>query len=200
MSAQSNTNMTYERWYYILLRNYPGMLDLIIAISEYSHIDSYDIYREYYPGANQGIITTKFKIISGINPPKCSVTANIKELKIYIHSLFRYLLYVFNTIHSLTRYIILTYNSNSKPASSKVIEKLELIHNPSDSLCSICQNEWNTEQGAWKMPTCIHCFHKDCIIQWWKTHNTCPLCRAEVETDTKHMHNIYVRIVYVNRH
>jgi len=24
---------------------------------------------------------------------------------------------------------------------------------------------------------CKHCFHKKCIEQWFKNHNTCPLCR-----------------------
>jgi len=28
--------------------------------------------------------------------------------------------------------------------------------------------------------TCGHSFHKKCIMNWLKTHNTCPLCRAPV--------------------
>ncbi|MDD9952383.1 MAG: RING-H2 finger protein [Zetaproteobacteria bacterium] len=50
--------------------------------------------------------------------------------------------------------------------------------------CVICYEDiLDTPEGAdgLQLP-CHHAFHKDCILPWLHTHNTCPTCRQEVVT------------------
>eukprot|EP01083_Nonionella_stella_P069492 185262_1 len=47
--------------------------------------------------------------------------------------------------------------------------------------CSICTTDYQIDDDAKKLP-CKHIFHDDCILQWLSRHNTCPLCRDELET------------------
>lgn len=46
--------------------------------------------------------------------------------------------------------------------------------------CTICLEEL-TEKAV-IMP-CNHMFNRDCIDQWLKIHNQCPVCRYELPTD-----------------
>ena len=43
--------------------------------------------------------------------------------------------------------------------------------------CSVCLEEYN-EGDTIKHLQCKHDFHSDCIIQWARQHNTCPVCRG----------------------
>ena len=45
--------------------------------------------------------------------------------------------------------------------------------------CSICLTAVLQEQK--KTTACKHTFHKDCLNEWTKAHNTCPLCRQSIE-------------------
>lgn len=45
--------------------------------------------------------------------------------------------------------------------------------------CSICLDD--IEPGAYGTQlTCKHIFHNECIMGWYKQHQTCPLCRKEI--------------------
>ncbi len=48
--------------------------------------------------------------------------------------------------------------------------------------CSICQEEFPEKSKVVEL-FCSHCFHKKCIKPWLETHNTCPVCRIELETE-----------------
>ncbi len=50
--------------------------------------------------------------------------------------------------------------------------------------CSICKEEYEFKNVLIKLP-CGHNFHKDCILPWLKSRNSCPTCRYELETDDK---------------
>uniref|UniRef100_A0AAV1TU96 RING-type domain-containing protein n=1 Tax=Peronospora matthiolae TaxID=2874970 RepID=A0AAV1TU96_9STRA len=58
--------------------------------------------------------------------------------------------------------------------------------------CCICLNEYNCRKEAGgtvkdsmvKLP-CSHHFHEDCIIDWFNTSTTCPLCRKHAFTDAQ---------------
>ncbi len=44
-------------------------------------------------------------------------------------------------------------------------------------LCSICMEE---DIGCFETLKCNHEFHLRCINKWFKSHNTCPLCRTVI--------------------
>ena len=46
--------------------------------------------------------------------------------------------------------------------------------------CSICLNDIIDNKELLK---CCHIYHKECIDEWLKTKNTCPLCRMKVKDD-----------------
>ena len=48
--------------------------------------------------------------------------------------------------------------------------------------CVICLGNYLDDFG--KLP-CGHMFCLDCVIQWWRMHNTCPFCREEIIFITK---------------
>lgn len=43
-------------------------------------------------------------------------------------------------------------------------------------------NDWKLEENVVILP-CQHLYHFECITQWFKTSNICPLCRQEFPTD-----------------
>lgn len=45
--------------------------------------------------------------------------------------------------------------------------------------CSICLENLENHQCI-KLVNCKHIFHKSCIDEWTKNHNTCPLCRTNI--------------------
>jgi hypothetical protein len=47
------------------------------------------------------------------------------------------------------------------------------LSTPSDA-CAICMDVLQKED---KKMSCSHIFHEACINEWFKTSNTCPLCR-----------------------
>lgn len=52
--------------------------------------------------------------------------------------------------------------------------------------CAICMDVLQKED---KMMSCHHIFHEACINEWFKTANTCPLCRyifTEITPTIKH--------------
>jgi len=48
--------------------------------------------------------------------------------------------------------------------------------------CSVCQDYFNIGEKALSLP-CEHLYHIDCIMPWFKEHNTCPTCRHELATE-----------------
>ena len=84
----------------------------------------------------------------------------------------------------------------SQPAAAEEVAKLPRIRSvsglrkaTSEKCCSICQEDFcgAGEEGdgvcraAIKMP-CSHVFHEDCLLQWLKEQNTCPICRMSLPT------------------
>jgi hypothetical protein len=69
------------------------------------------------------------------------------------------------------------------PASKFAIDHLKesTTIEESTEACTVCQDL--VEQGAvtLSMP-CGHLFHKDCLMPWLQEHNTCPVCRCEIES------------------
>ncbi|CAD8063284.1 unnamed protein product [Paramecium sonneborni] len=45
--------------------------------------------------------------------------------------------------------------------------------------CYICQEDFKIDEVELSM-NCCHDFHKDCLTQWLKINNSCPVCRAKI--------------------
>lgn len=51
--------------------------------------------------------------------------------------------------------------------------------------CSICwENVPSTNSSKHKRLNCGHAFHFDCILQWFKTSDECPVCRKNCSKDS----------------
>jgi Ring finger domain len=46
-----------------------------------------------------------------------------------------------------------------------------------DTVCSICQENVTC---ATRIRRCGHCFHSDCISQWFTMNPRCPMCRIDI--------------------
>ncbi len=54
-----------------------------------------------------------------------------------------------------------------------------------ESICSICQDNYTSNQTLREIKYCEHFFHKDCIDHWFEQHVHCPVCRFDIrDTET----------------
>ena len=54
------------------------------------------------------------------------------------------------------------------------INKLE------EKKCVICLEEFKNGDEKTTVP-CFHIFHPNCINEWFKKHDTCPICKTKFE-------------------
>ncbi|XP_073014142.1 RING-H2 finger protein ATL2-like [Typha latifolia] len=47
--------------------------------------------------------------------------------------------------------------------------------------CGVCLNGMKEGEKVAELPRCGHRFHGLCIRVWFRTHDTCPLCRSAVD-------------------
>ncbi|KAL9673926.1 hypothetical protein QQ045_030189 [Rhodiola kirilowii] len=79
------------------------------------------------------------------------------------------------------------------PASKEVVAKLpiitltdEILKNLGhDAECSICKENLVAGDQMQELP-CKHTFHPPCLKPWLDEHNSCPICRHELQTDDHH--------------
>ena len=72
------------------------------------------------------------------------------------------------------------------PTSKSFIEKMKYIAGTDimdKKQCQVCFDNFKDEDKIAKLP-CKHLYHKDCILPWLEKHNTCPVCRHELPTDS----------------
>ncbi|KAL4191687.1 hypothetical protein AMTRI_Chr07g81800 [Amborella trichopoda] len=46
-------------------------------------------------------------------------------------------------------------------------------------LCTVCLCNINASDGDGRVLPCSHMYHEDCIYEWLKSRNSCPVCRFE---------------------
>ncbi|XP_050218868.1 E3 ubiquitin-protein ligase AIP2 [Mercurialis annua] len=76
------------------------------------------------------------------------------------------------------------------PASKEVVAKLPVITLTEEILaklgneadCAICKENLVVEDKMQELP-CKHTFHPPCLKPWLDEHNSCPICRHELQTD-----------------
>ena len=74
-------------------------------------------------------------------------------------------------------------DGRKQPSAAKhVIEHLVSTNNfHSDEKCAICLKEFQIDETK-ELP-CHHKYCTNCIVQWLKLVNSCPMCRIELPTD-----------------
>ncbi|CAN5953457.1 unnamed protein product [Sphagnum jensenii] len=74
------------------------------------------------------------------------------------------------------------------PASKTSIDAMPTIHISQEHLgtdaahCAVCKDEFEMGFPVRQMP-CKHMYHGECIMPWLSQHNSCPVCRYEMDTD-----------------
>lgn len=88
----------------------------------------------------------------------------------------------FIMLHDPNRY-------GNPPASQKAINELkrieineENIDQYKDLTCNVCLSYFELNEKIIQMK-CYHEFHEECLLSWLKIHNTCPICRDELESE-----------------
>lgn len=64
------------------------------------------------------------------------------------------------------------------PTEQHINAALETSANIPETTCSICQ-EQITQSGC-RIRHCGHCFHSECIRQWFTMNTRCPMCRVDI--------------------
>jgi hypothetical protein len=50
-----------------------------------------------------------------------------------------------------------------------------------NNICSICLHDMNDKNLTYEIKECKHVFHTNCLIEWFRANNSCPLCRSTTE-------------------
>ncbi|KAJ8572593.1 hypothetical protein K7X08_009104 [Anisodus acutangulus] len=71
------------------------------------------------------------------------------------------------------------------PAPASAIDALPRIvltpnHLVNDSVCPVCKDEFEVGIEVNELP-CKHFYHSECIVPWLRMHNTCPVCRYQLQ-------------------
>jgi SNF2 family DNA or RNA helicase len=78
------------------------------------------------------------------------------------------------------------WNKKMKDINEKIETLKTRVTEALNDDCSICADKLN---NAVLVPCCQHIFCGECVINWIKTKNTCPMCRS---------HLIISKLVYIN--
>ena len=54
-----------------------------------------------------------------------------------------------------------------------------------ESLCAICQCDYEEGERLCIMPACAHAFHQECIATWLVGKASCPVCMRDVKRDMR---------------
>ena len=82
-------------------------------------------------------------------------------------------------------YIRPVIRNNDHPTDREILNGLPEILIDTSKLyeekkkCNICLDEYKTGDKATILP-CIHLFHTNCIKNWLKKQNSCPICKFKL--------------------
>ncbi|CAK9177433.1 unnamed protein product [Ilex paraguariensis] len=80
--------------------------------------------------------------------------------------------------------------SHQSPTSKSAIGKIPtiiitnaLLETDPILLCAVCKDQFLIDNEVRELP-CKHLYHSDCILPWLEGHNSCPVCRLRLPTDS----------------
>eukprot|EP01103_Thecamoeba_quadrilineata_P011847 TRINITY_DN292_c0_g1_i2.p1 TRINITY_DN292_c0_g1~~TRINITY_DN292_c0_g1_i2.p1 ORF type:complete len:270 (+),score=75.55 TRINITY_DN292_c0_g1_i2:65-874(+) len=87
----------------------------------------------------------------------------------------------------LDRLLHLHHPRGPPPASQSGIDSLPTLSydqelSTQEQRCSICFEDYQLEEEVLQLP-CKHFYHRPCLVTWLQQHNTCPVCRYEMEVE-----------------
>lgn len=87
----------------------------------------------------------------------------------------------------LSRLQITTYSEVAAGNPDKHSEPLNTSKSSNDSgvACSICYIPFTGDNKVVALPKCEHLYHTECILSWFKTRTTCPICRLDMRDHLK---------------
>ncbi|KAL1224986.1 E3 ubiquitin-protein ligase ATL15 [Cardamine amara subsp. amara] len=97
-----------------------------------------------------------------------------------------FLLNVHVTLIREVRIMLPSVSVPSKAASSDVFQRLveeqtveSVDLGKEEQTCLVCLEDLSesSSNNIIRMPKCLHLFHQDCIFEWLRHQNSCPLCR-----------------------
>ncbi|KAL9405216.1 hypothetical protein Peur_002188 [Populus x canadensis] len=56
-------------------------------------------------------------------------------------------------------------------------------------VCAVCKDQFLIDVEAKQLP-CSHLYHPGCILPWLSNHNSCPLCRFQLQTPVVREENL----------
>ena len=74
-------------------------------------------------------------------------------------------------------------NLGNNPASNEIINTLKpkILSKEKKCGCSICMDTLTPSDKICELD-CKHAFHYDCIVNWLKIDNSCPICRKQLKS------------------
>lgn len=70
------------------------------------------------------------------------------------------------------------YNTDKVDMNQTNFQSFEEMKN-----CIICFEDVNEGETMTKIPDCKHEMHMDCLLEWTKIKNSCPICRSQIRLD-----------------
>ena len=144
----------------------------------FSSVNEFDAWKEkLYPKSRIlfSIIEIIIKIIFFINtfPPVCDFRnlCQIGESIFKIHILALLKIYIIAFVFSICLLCSHRQQIISLPIQILVI-------NTQNEECCICMDTDNNSE--WSILPCGHKFHGQCISQWLRSNQTCPICRLRI--------------------
>lgn len=91
-------------------------------------------------------------------------------------------------LHELIEQLSMNDRRGPPPAPRSAIDAMPTIkisqrHLNTDAHCPVCQDKFELGARARQMP-CDHIYHSDCIVPWLVEHNSCPVCRVELPSQS----------------
>lgn len=115
-------------------------------------------------------------------------SASITEFALIIFALGNSSLTDNSDLNRIINELALERSTHRPPASTVALNKLKSIcygDSCSEKVaddCPICQAEYKPGDELVKLP-CSHDYHKDCVLQWLKERDSCPICRRSIESN-----------------